>query len=444
MRSFTLLLATLFITPMAFCAADELSNLKNYTYGDIDPSVRLGNVLDNRTDCPSPYWERREDKQGRVQVIYLCDFASSQRYINEQLRSLINFETNRKAEKVKSSNVNLNALNEVDTFRRSSVYKAISEVDKGIKTIFSTLNGGIGNEGDVFDYARRLTTFTREISSNNIDTLTNESNNLYEAANELNSFDGTYGATLQASLQIKNNVAIIKNLLATDPYTQGIDKHIPYLISKAAKSKDDIASEVSTQEESIKNTESIDNLINKYQALSNSVLEQVIIWNFTTEGEPYISGMGYTLMNANQVITQIQSIPTEYAYQLKDIYSDKKRIEDSTILSNVVSKLIDNATAPGFQSEQHNPAGSSKPATKTYKLYCGPQSDTCSYTTEEGKDLTLTRDQLPKYVPMYSGKTGNPANNDISNSDGGDCQFESCTDAQNKVIGLNPDYYSDR
>jgi hypothetical protein len=93
---------------------------------------------------------------------------------------------------------------------------------------------------------------------------------------------------------------------------------------------------------------------------------------------------------------------------------------------------------PGFEGEQYNPAAISKTSNVTYKLYCGPQSDTCSYSTPDGKKLTLTREELPKYIPLYKGTIGDAANYDNSNSDGGLCELESCTDAQNNVIGLNP------
>lgn len=72
-----------------------------------------------------------------------------------------------------------------------------------------------------------------------------------------------------------------------------------------------------------------------------------------------------------------------------------------------------------------NTTASSDPS--VYDLWCDPQGDYCYYTTNDGSEYQLTRDELLDYIPIAQ--------------DTSDCMMEVCYNADMDVIGLNPDYH---
>ncbi len=61
----------------------------------------------------------------------------------------------------------------------------------------------------------------------------------------------------------------------------------------------------------------------------------------------------------------------------------------------------------------------------TYDVWCDPVGDACNITIDGGSDA-IARDRLPEYMPMAK---------DTSN-----CNLEFCSNSDEDVIGLNPDY----
>ena len=83
---------------------------------------------------------------------------------------------------------------------------------------------------------------------------------------------------------------------------------------------------------------------------------------------------------------------------------------------------------PEYYIEEEDPSVATTNQT-TYDLWCNPRGDTCFLPDENGKDMELTREELPNYVPFAS---------DTSFCTGEVCYGPNGTD----IIGLNPGYHA--
>jgi len=104
---------------------------------------------------------------------------------------------------------------------------------------------------------------------------------------------------------------------------------------------------------------------------------------------------------------------------LSTTWSQLKRqnLIPSDVVPDTVSAPAATATATASQQASKQAA----------KLYCSNASETCTLTIN-GKDLELTRAELPKHTGFYQG-------------DRSDCIAEACWGNKGEFLGLNPDYY---
>ena len=85
--------------------SSEIDTVKDITYHQIDSSVYLGNVLDNRNDCEEPEWEETTDAQDRTQIIYSCKLESSTNFIKAKIQAISETERTRETETIKDYDI---------------------------------------------------------------------------------------------------------------------------------------------------------------------------------------------------------------------------------------------------------------------------------------------------------------------------------------------------
>lgn len=382
--------------------SSEIDTVKDITYHQIDSSVYLGNVLDNRNDCEEPEWEETTDAQGRTQIIYSCELESSTSFIKAKIQAISETERTRETEIIKDYDIGKINIKSNQDFKNTDFYKAYKQADDTINAIYNITRNSM-YLSDTLACNQRADIFLAELTSNNIENLINESNALKESVdaiirstnNSEESSSSEYTEILNASTQLQSSASKMKDLLTSDPYIKANANKLSGMLALAAQTEYDLTSISEANERgkavSIRKLAAIEN----YTKLNDSALKQVIVWNIATDGSPYISGMAFGLTKDQETLIQTAISQGSFDAYLRDAYQNHNSIENSPLLNKLTSDFI-NKLLEKIQSEQQAQQAQQGANQNTTTESC-IDSWISSYRKEAGEETTIAMEQLDEW-----------------------------------------------